>query len=65
MCGAPPGVPVVKAMEIRAGLRWLVGRERIRVRRALPRVQAVVVLNVVKMCSGSVSWVMRALGWCC
>lgn len=63
VCSGPlPGVAVVRAIEMRAGLRCSEGRERIRSRRAVPRVQAVVVLNVVKVCSGEISWVVRTLG---
>lgn len=50
-------------MEMRAGLRWLVGKERIRSRRALPKVQAVVVVNEVNVCSGLVSWAIRTWGY--
>lgn len=39
-------VAVAREMEIRAGLRWDGGRERRRVRRAVPRVQAVSVVKV-------------------
>lgn len=55
----PPLVAVASAMEIRAGLRWLSGRDRIRVRSALPSVQAVSAVKERKVCSGLVSWVMR------
>lgn len=65
MCSALSGAAVVRAMEISAGLRCSDGSERIRVRSALPSVQAVVVVNVVNVCSWSVSWVVRTLGWVC
>jgi hypothetical protein len=57
--GTPPDVAVANAMEIRAGLRWLEGRERIRSRRAMPRVQAVSVVKVRNVCSGLVSAAIR------
>ncbi len=44
-----PLVVVVNAMEMRAGLRCWAGRERMRVRRAVPRVQAVVAVKVVNV----------------
>lgn len=50
-------------MEIRAGLRCPACRERIRSRRAFPRVQAVLAVNSLKVCSGLVSCAMRAWAW--
>lgn len=49
--GTPPDVAVARAMEIKAGLRVPCGRERMRSRRAVPRVQAVLVVKVLKVCS--------------
>jgi hypothetical protein len=46
LVGGP--VAVAREMEIRAGLRCEGGRERRRVRRAVPRVQAVSVVKVRK-----------------
>jgi hypothetical protein len=48
MLGVPVLVAVAREMEIRAGLRCVGGRERSRVRRAVPRVQAVSVVKVRK-----------------
>jgi hypothetical protein len=60
--GRPPDVAVARAMLIRDGLRVPSGRERMRSRRALPRVHAVLAVKVVKVCSGLTSWAMRAWG---
>jgi len=46
-----------------AGLRVPSGRERMRSRRAVPRVQAVLVVKLEKICSGLFSWAIRAWGW--
>lgn len=58
-CGSPP---VVRAIEIRAGLRWLAGRERMRERSARPRDQAVVVVKEGKMAEGEDSCAARREG---
>lgn len=59
-CSGPElGVAVASAMETRAGLRWAFGRERILSRTAVPSVQAVDVVKVVKVCPGLVSWEIR------
>lgn len=49
-------------MEIRAGLRWSSGRERIRERRARPRDHAVVAVNEGKIALGEVSWRASSVG---
>ncbi len=54
---------VANAMEMRAGLRWPAGRERSRVRRAVPRLQAVSVVKLRKVYSSLVSWAIRTAGW--
>lgn len=41
-----------REMEIRAGLRWEDGRERIRVRRASPSLKAVFEVKLLKMVEG-------------
>lgn len=64
MCGGvPPEVAVASMMEIRAGLRWVLGRERIRSRRALPSVQAVSAVKDWKVCSWLDSWAIKTWGW--
>lgn len=63
MCRDPPPLgAVARAIEIRAGLRWESGRERMRERRAVPRVQAVEAVKVLKVWEGLVSSAMRTAG---
>lgn len=54
---------LVRDIEIKAGFRDPGGSERIRVRRAVPRVQAVVVVKEGKICVGEDSRVERVWGW--
>lgn len=63
MCGSDALAVVERVMEIRAGLRWSEGRDRIRVRRARPRDQAVVEVKVGKMTEGEDSWAVRRGGF--
>lgn len=51
---------LVSAMEISAGLRMAEGRERIRVRRAFPRSQAVLAVKEGKMAAGESSRAMSS-----
>jgi hypothetical protein len=57
VCGEDPPV---REIEIRAGLRWSGGRERIRERRASPRVQAVVEVKEGKITAVEDSWAARS-----
>lgn len=50
-------------MDIRAGLRCSMGKERMRARRARPRDQAVLEVNVGKRTEGEDSWAVRTVGW--
>jgi hypothetical protein len=52
-CGSEPPV---REMEIRAGLRWSAGRERMRSRRAAPSDQAVVQVKEGKITAAEDSW---------
>ena len=58
-CGSEPPV---KVMEIKAGLRCVGGRDRMRSRRARPRVQAVLEVKVGKRTEGLDSRAARSRG---
>ena len=58
MCGSA-AEPVTSEMETRAGLRWSGGRERMRVRKARPRDQAIVEVKEGKSTAGEDSWEVR------
>lgn len=60
MCGV---ALVVRAMEIKAGLRWDDGSERIRERSARPRLKAVVLVNVWKSALGEDSCAASVAGF--
>jgi hypothetical protein len=59
-CGWRCWAVLVSAMEISAGLRTAEGRERIRVRRAFPRSQAVLAVKEGKMTAGESSKAMSS-----
>lgn len=58
-CGSDPPV---SAMEMRAGLRWSAGRERIRDRSARPSDQAVLEVKEGKMTAAEDSWAVSSRG---
>lgn len=60
MCGV---ALVVRAMEIKAGLRWDDGSERIRERSARPSLKAVVLVNVWKSALGEDSCAASVAGF--